>query len=370
MHVFMYSCIHDHICILYNNAFLSVITSTQNSFTVNRLQQALSSVLKNPHVEREICQKISEKHLLHLARQHDQDNLGVEMMYYVLETVESHVGVKNLVILRENASSLDNISSYGPFKQSEAATYYDYSLTGRINKVDGLFRFQVNLNNEPVYTWLLNLEVDGQDKLRELFQCSTKMWQAVDVNRAVTSNATTFTLRTNFANFDTEQFINTKKLINKLIGNTSKSGKHGAEIVDAETDDDDDDPEDLLDAKNPAKNEDAATDQNKDSHVLNSEQAVQLQLQIAIYALRNLAHSHVYFVIEMLRYVCGKGSLYEHLYNSGKFDDTQSTIADPLPSTSARAVNRHLLYDIHTFLGSFTINGFAGSIREDEQRQS
>ena len=72
---------HHLICILYNNAFFSVITSTQNSFTVNRLQQALNAILKNPHVEREICQKISEKHLLHLARQHDQDNLGVEMMY-------------------------------------------------------------------------------------------------------------------------------------------------------------------------------------------------------------------------------------------------------------------------------------------------
>ena len=140
------------------------ITSTQNAFTLARLQQALAKILKTPQCEREICHKISEKHLLHLARRHEQDSLGVEIMSYVFEIVESYVGSKNLIITRENASSLENMTSYKPFDRSDARGFYDYDFKGRINKIDGLFRLQTKLNGENVYTWLLNLEVDGQDK--------------------------------------------------------------------------------------------------------------------------------------------------------------------------------------------------------------
>ena len=137
-----------------------------NQHVVAEIKAALPCVFdvaKYGDLEKIVIEKISESRLLSLARSHEQDSLGVEIMQYVNECFEFCVG-NNLQISRLNASSLDNVTSVlednkAFFKDSTAYKYYDYSLTGRINKVDGLFAFNVYSQNRSVYRWLLNLEV-------------------------------------------------------------------------------------------------------------------------------------------------------------------------------------------------------------------
>ena len=66
-----------------------------NKHTVQELKDALSLLFdtKNPsHVEESIVENISDSKLLSLARAHEQDALGVEIMHYVNSCVEAVMG--------------------------------------------------------------------------------------------------------------------------------------------------------------------------------------------------------------------------------------------------------------------------------------
>ena len=195
---------------LYNSRVYILIA---NKHVVQDIKAALPFVFnvdKHGDLEEKVISTMSDSKLLSLARSHEQDSLGVEIMQYVNSCFETCVG-QNLQISRLNASALDNVTSVHEnndefFRRSTAFRYYDYGLTGRINKVDGLFVFRVFSQNRSVYRWLLNLEVDGQDKTKESFSCAMKMWQSVDINRARTPDAITFTLRANIYKMHTHRF--------------------------------------------------------------------------------------------------------------------------------------------------------------------
>ena len=63
----------------------------------------------------------------------------------------------------------------------------------------------------------------------------------------------------------------------------------------------------------------------KNKKLINSKDAMQMQLETAIYFLRTYANAHVYFVCEMLRFVCREGKLYNELYASYTAGNISST---------------------------------------------
>ena len=86
---------------------------------VNELKDALPDLFTsmNSHaLERRIIAQMSDSRLLSLARAHEQDSLGVEIMHYVNSCVEACLGT-NLQISRINASSLDNVTSQSFFEK-------------------------------------------------------------------------------------------------------------------------------------------------------------------------------------------------------------------------------------------------------------
>ena len=311
---------------------------------------------------------MSDSRLLALARAHEQDSLGVEIMHYVNGCVEEYFG-ENLQISRINASSLDNVTSQEFFKKSTAYKYYDYKLTGRINKVDGLFKFNVYAHKRNVYAWLLNLEVDGQDKTKESFSCAMKMWQSVDLNRACTADAISFTLRANIYKMYTHKFNDANKVLRKIfLPHKTKSTLNSKENDDEDdgaehehdTDDegnveelstDSDDDEDHK-GKWKKKNTDPVQEKSSNSKkiLMHSKDTLRIQLETAIYFLRNYAQAHVYFVCEMLRFVCREGRLYSELFADYAADKQSRTSAAKIKRTSSRPI-----YDIHCFLGAFSL---------------
>jgi len=84
---------------------------TANKVVVDDIKAALPALFaKNANLEHRVIAEISNSKLLSLARAHEQDALGVEIMQYVNACFENCVG-HNLHISRLNASSLDNVSS-------------------------------------------------------------------------------------------------------------------------------------------------------------------------------------------------------------------------------------------------------------------
>ena len=352
-----------------------------NQHVVAEIKAALPAVFdvaKYGDLEQQVIEKISESRLLSLARSHEQDSLGVEIMQYVNECFESCIG-NNLQISRLNASSLDNIVSVlednrAFFKESTAYKYYDYSLTGRINKVDGLFVFNVYSQNRSVYRWLLNLEVDGQDKTKESFSCAMKMWQAVDLNRARTADAITFTLRANIYKMHTHRFNDANKVLRRLFvskkkptnqANRQKSKRNTHDKLGGDSDystADDGQVDELSPASDDNESEDeedkasgsalnASFSSPKNKKLINSKDSMQMQLETAIYFLRTYANAHVYFVCEMLRFVCREGKLYNELYASYTPGNISSTSTSKIKRKNTRPI-----YDVHCFLGAFDID--------------
>ena len=314
-----------------------MINNTQTSYTVGRLRHALKKVLETDHGERVVCSTIADKQLLQLARAHEKDGLGVEIMSYVNSCVEHFVG-GNLLISRINGSALDNIASNDVFANAENKKYYDYNMTGRINKVDGLYKYSVSLHDRPVQHWILCLEVDGNSKVKELFSCAMKMWQAVDWNRAYSANSPTFTLRTNLAHMDTSNFHDISAFMAELFP---------AGIPEAQK-------EKASNTKASADSADVTDEGEPYAGALTQKRTVEIQLEVALYILRTYAHAHVYFVFEMLRYMCGEGELYEELNNS-IFTQANDSKAKGT-NTSQRQRQDATLYDIHCYLGSFSIS--------------
>jgi hypothetical protein len=363
---------------------------TANKVVVDDIKAALPALFaKNANLEHRVIAEISNSKLLSLARAHEQDALGVEIMQYVNACFENCVG-HNLHISRLNASSLDNVSSVQEnnekfFQNSTAFENYDYGLTGRINKVDGLFVYHIFAQQRSVYRWLLNLEVDGQDKTNESFSCAMKMWQAVDINRARTPDAITFTLRANLYKMHTHRFNDANKILRRLFRSSSKHAKHtgrkkpssrvsmsgvsaGDQDDDARNDTDDEgeleslasDSTDDSDASDDIADDDindddiaAGSSTRHDSrtqkNLISSKDSLRMQLETALYMLRTYANAHVYFVCEMLRFICREGKLYEELYADFVPGNHISTT-----SHSARKATRPI-YDIHCFLGAFTL---------------
>ena len=309
-----------------------MINGKQTSYTVGRLRQALKKVLETEHGERAVCSTIADKQLLQLARAHEKDGLGVEIMSYVNSCVEHFVG-GNLLISRINGSALDNIASNEMFANAEPKKYYDYSMTGRINKVDGLYKYSVSMHDRPVQQWILCLEVDGNSKVSELFSCAMKMWQAVDWNRGYSANSPTFTLRTNLAHMDTSNFRDIGAFMAELFPDGISQRQN-------------------VTASKTKTNDNVTENEAPYTGALTQKRTVEIELEVALYILRTYAHAHVYFVFEMLRYMCGEGELYEELNNS-IFTQTNDSKAK---STTTIKQQDSTLYDIHCFLGSFSIN--------------
>ena len=353
---------------LYNSRVYILIA---NKHVVQDIKAALPFVFnvdKYGDLEEKVISTMSDSKLLSLARSHEQDSLGVEIMQYVNSCFEICVG-QNLQISRLNASALDNVTSVHEnndefFRRSTAFRYYDYGLTGRINKVDGLFVFRVFSQNRSVYRWLLNLEVDGQDKTKESFSCAMKMWQSVDINRARTPDAITFTLRANIYKMHTHRFNDANKILRRLfksnkkkttpafrnsgVANTNDQDRHS-------TDDDDNDLDSSSSSDSDDLNTDAANAMPRDTrtkkNLITSKDALQMQLETAIYFLRTYANAHVYFVCEMLRFICREGKLYNELY--ADYEPGDKAI---ISSGNTKRKGTRPLYDIHCFLGAFTVD--------------
>ena len=241
------------------------------------------------------------------------DRNGVEIMDLVLSSVQNFL-TPEIFAFEIGTQELDNMTSNAFFRDSEVSKFYPYTknsdITGRgnTNKIDGVWKIRVMSRKREVLRFILNLEVDEQDKQDEVFKCATKMYQAVDFARVYSPLISAFTVRSNLIEIgctDMEEHKNdTKSVI---------TGRHSEPVEDAQIKPIDD----------------------------------ELQYARIWRLMRRLAAAHVHVVCEILRFHCEVGELWSTLYPDGSGDRE--------------------IYDIHCFIGNFTVNSFDYVRAQDPQ---
>ena len=241
------------------------------------------------------------------------DRNGVEIMNLVLQSVQNFLGLE-VFTFEIGTQELDNMSSNAFFRDSEVCKFYPYTknsdITGRgnTNKIDGVWKIHVFSRKREVLRFILNLEVDEQDKSGEVFKCATKMYQAVDFARVYSPLLPVFTVRSNLIEIgctDMEEHKNNSKSI--------ITGLNGTAVTVPQ-----------LQPINP-----------------------ELQYARICRLMRRMAAAHVHVMCEILRFYCEVGELWSNLYSNGNTD--------------------HEMYDVHCFIGNFSINSFDYVKTQDPQ---
>ena len=263
--------------------------------------------------EEQIASNLKLDLLMANTARYKADRNGVEIMNLVLQSVQNFLG-PDVFAFEIGTQELDNMSSNAFFRDSEVCKFYPYTknsdITGRgnTNKIDGVWKIRVFSRKREVLRFILNLEVDEQDKSGEVFKCATKMYQAVDFARVYSPLLPVFTVRSNLIEIgctDMEEHKNNSKSI--------ITGLNGAAVTVPQ-----------LQPINP-----------------------ELQYARICRLMRRMAAAHVHVVCEILRFYCEVGELWSNLYSNGNTD--------------------HEMYDVHCFIGNFSINSFDYVKTQDPQ---
>lgn len=276
------------------------------------------------------------------------------------EKIEKWVGV-NLRIEKINAGAgetLSNKAQYAGFFDSDAHKNYDYGFTGRINKVDGLYQYSLILQQRVVHSWILNVEVDGQEKTKETFSAAMKMWQAVEFNRAMCrGDGVSFSLRTNLAYMHSSKFEEANQALSDLIGKRDELAENSEqESVIAQGDDD------------TTSGRSTQSTRFKQSRLIDRKDKSRIELHVAIYVLRTYANAHVYFIFEMLRFIEGSGALHEAFY--GVSPARGGARQGAANSSQGNNQSFPVLYDVQCFLGAFSLDDVPSEIEIQEAQTS
>lgn len=276
------------------------------------------------------------------------------------EKIEKWVGV-NLRIEKINAGAgetLSNKAQYAGFFDSDAHKNYDYGFTGRINKVDGLYQYSLILQQRVVHSWILNVEVDGQEKTKETFSAAMKMWQAVEFNRAMCrGDGVSFSLRTNLAYMHSSKFEEANQALSDLIGKRDELAENSEqESVIAQGDDD------------TTSGRSTQSTRFKQSRLIDRKDKSRIELHVAMYVLRTYANAHVYFIFEMLRFIEGSGALHEAFYgvSPARGGARQGAANSPQGNNQSFPV----LYDVQCFLGAFSLDDVPAEIEIQDAQLS
>ena len=343
-----------------------------------QIQRHCSSVLndfcQDKNFEARVCNSIKPAKLLYLAHKFEQEQLGIEIMQLVLNLIQKEIGSNHIKFQKLNSSFLEKMCDVGknsPFKKSSAYYSYNYDLKNRVNRIDGLWLANIHVNNRIIHQWIINLEVDTHEKNKDKFKCGVKMWQAVDLNRGFFNNDyTTFTLRSNLSTWSCDKFTFTSREVEKdeiqyqkrysgskkydyedeensseIEIESDKSGEDENEKRDNDKDESGEDEDEKHDNESDDNDYVEDLDDLKD-HVLLQDHTHEkymktstkknIQVQMGEYFLKSFSHAHVYYVTEIIRYVCGIGDLYDSMQRDVN--------------------NKNKLYDVHCFLGTFTLN--------------
>ena len=334
----------------------------------------MNDFCQDKNFEARVCNSIKPAKLLHLAHKFEQEQLGVEIMQLVLNLIQKEIGSNHIKFQKLNSSFLEKMCDVGknsPFKKSSAYDSYNYDLKNRVNRIDGLWLASIHVNNRIIHQWIINLEVDTHEKNKDKFKCGVKMWQAVDFNRGFFDNDyTTFTLRSNLSTWSCDKFTFTSREVEKdeikyqkrYAGSKKydyEDGENSSEI-DIESDEDGEDENDSENHESDDGDKDENDSENNESDDIDHVQDIDdlkdhvilqdhthekymktstqknIQIQMGEYFLKSFSHAHVYYVTEIIRYVCGVGDLYDSMQRDVN--------------------NKNKLYDVHCFLGTFTLN--------------
>lgn len=262
----------------------------------------MKGLINSSSAEDQINSSIKLDLLMANTTRYKADRNGVEIMNLVLESIRNFLGL-NVFNFEIGTQELDNMTSNTFFRNSEVSKFYPYTkssdITGRgnTNKVDGVWKIRVLSRRREVLRFVLNLEVDEQDKKQEVFKCATKMYQAVDFARAFSPLLPVFTVRSNLIEVGCVDMQEHKNSTNSVITGMNNEVVNGPELK-------------PIDA--------------------------QLQYARICRLMKRLTAAHVHVVCEILRFYCEVGELWSNLYPDGNSD--------------------HEIYDIHCFIGNFAVN--------------